>query len=91
MIRNLTDMDQTVYTGQNLGECAKAHQLHDLDLSRIADRIAIGEHGPGVRIRILVAERDLSLLTVKVNDIDIDLITDGNDLGRLMDAAPAEF
>ena len=91
MIRNLADMNQAVHAGQNLCKGAEAHQLHNLDLGCITDGIAAGEHGPGVGIRIFVTEGDLSLLTVKVDDVDINLITDGNDLRGLVNTAPAQL
>ena len=90
-VGDLGDVDQAVNTGQNLGESAEGHQLDDGNGGNAAHLVLVGEHGPGVGIGILVAQGDLALLLVEVDDIDVNLIADGEDLGGLVDAAPAQL
>ena len=86
-IGNLGDVDQAVNTGQDLGKSTEGHELDDLDRGDIADLVAAGELGPGVAVGILVAEGDLALFLVEADDVDIDLVADGDDLGGLVDAS----
>ena len=84
-------MNQPVDTGKHFSKGSKGHQLDNTHLGSVSDRITVGEHRPGIGFGILVAERDLSLLTVKVDDINIQFITDRNNFRRLVNSAPAEF
>ena len=84
-------MDQAIDAGQHLGKRAEGHELDDGDLRHIADLEGRRELGPGVAVGILVAEGDLVVLRVEADDVDIDLVADGQHVGRLLDAAPAQL
>ena len=84
-------MNQTVNTVDDFCECTKGHQLHDFNGSNIADLISIGEHFPGICIRIFVSERDSSLFLIESENINIHFIADVQYFGRLLYALPAEF
>ena len=88
-VGDLGDVDQAVHTGQHLGKRAEGHELDDGDLRHIADLEGGRELDPGVVVGILVAEGDLVVLRVEADDVDIDLVADGQHVGRLLDAAPA--
>ena len=84
-------MDQAVNAGHDLGKGAEGHELDDLDLDHVADRAGVDKLGPGVVLGLLVAEGDAALLTVEADDINVYLLADGNDLGGVLDATPAEL
>ena len=84
-------MDQAVDAGNDFGKGAEGHELDDLDVGNVAHVEAAHELVPGVHLRGLVAQGDLSLLGIEGNDVDLDLIADLHDLGRALDAAPAQL
>ena len=84
-------MDQSVNTGQDLGKGAEGHELDNLDGSNTADLVLCGELSPGVAVGILVAQGDLALLAVEVDDVNVNLVAHGDDFGGLVDAAPAQL
>ncbi len=84
-------MDKTVNTVYNLSKCAEGHELDDLDLRHVANGVLVGEQRPWVGLGILVAERDLALVLIEVDNINLYLVTDGEDLRGLVDAAPAQL
>ena len=53
--------------------------------------MAVGEDLPGVGLRRLQGQRDALLGEVDVQDLDVDLVTDGHDLARVIDVLPTEF
>ena len=61
---DLGDVDQAVNARDDLSECAKGHQLDDLDLGNIADLELVVEQRPRVGGFGLVAEGDLALFGV---------------------------
>ena len=84
-------MDQAVHAGNDLSESAEGHQLDDADVGNVADLVGVHEHIPGVLGAILDAEGDLALLGVEGDDVHVEVIADGDDLGRVLDAAPAQL
>ena len=57
-------------------------------LSLALDRIAGLDALPRIGQQLLDAERDAVRLVVDLDDLDLDLLADGHDLGRMVDAAP---
>jgi len=84
-------VDQAIHTGNDLGKGAEGHQLHDANVGNVAHLIGLHELIPGVAGVILHAQRDLALLGIEGDDIHIQRIADGNDLGGVLDAAPAQL
>ena len=84
-------MDQTVHTGNDLSEGAEGHQLDDAHVGNVADLVGVHEHVPGVLGAILDAEGNLALLGIEGDDVHVEVIADGNDLGGVLDAAPAQL
>ena len=50
-----------------------------------ADRVLLLDHAPRVRLDLLHAQRDLAVLLVDVEDHRLDLVADGDHLGRVLD------
>ena len=84
-------MDQTVNTGDHFSEGTEGHELNDADVGNIADVIGSHENIPGILGLVLDAETDLALFSVEGNDIDIEMIANGNDLRGMLNAAPAQL
>ena len=91
MVRDLGDVDQAVHARNDLSKCAEGHELEDLDGRGVADLEVGGEDVPRVVLRTLVAQGDLLVLAVERDDIDVDMVTDVDDLGRMLDAAPGQL
>ena len=90
-VGDLRDVDETIGAGQHFRKCTEGHQLDDLDLGDVADGVSLSEHLPGVHVRIAVAEGDLVVLFIEVDDVNIDLVADVQRVGRLVDAIPADL
>ena len=76
-------MNQAVHAGQNLSEGTEGHQLDDLGIHNVAHGILGHELIPGVHLGGLVAQRNLVLLGVEGNDVNVDLVADLNDVLNL--------
>lgn len=79
-VGDLRNVDQAINAGHDLGKSTEGHQLDNLDVHNAADFALLSEHSPGIRVGILVAQGDLALLLIEADNIDIQLITDGNDV-----------
>ena len=84
-------MDQAVHAGDDLSKGAEGHQLDNLDGGHVAHLELVQEQVPGVGLSGLVAQRNLLLLGVKADDIDVDLVAHLDNLGGVLDAAPAQL
>ena len=84
-------MDKTVDAGQYLGESAELHELDYLDVDNVADLVGGSELDPGVVLGLSDAEGYLLGLLIEVDDVDLDLIADGEHLGGVPDALPAQL
>ena len=76
--------------GFELDEGTVAHHVDDLaldDRSRPGTSASTFSHG--LAIFLLQAQRDLFLLAVDVQDLDLDLLVDRDHLGRMADALPS--
>ena len=56
-----------------------------------ADGVVVLQLLPGVVLGLLVTQRNLVVLGVDVLDIHFDGVTNGDDLGRMLDAVPAQL
>ena len=56
--------------------------------NRRCGRIAPGNGFPRIRTELLHAERHAVLVAVETQDLDLDLVADGDDLGRVLDPLP---
>ena len=81
-VGDLGDVDQAVGAGQHFRKSAEGHQFDDLDLRDIADGVGLGEHLPGVQVRVAVAEGDLVVLLIEVDDVNVDLVADVQDIAQ---------
>ena len=90
-VGDLGDMDKSVNAGQDLCKSAEGHELDDGNGGNAAHLVLVGESSPGVGIGVLVAQGDLALLLVEVDDVDINLVAHGEDLGGLVDTSPAKL
>src|SRR5262245_15832258 len=69
-------------------EAAVVGDVRDLAEQTRARRIAPREIRPRIRAELLQAERDAVALAVELEDLDLELLADAHDLGRMLDALP---
>ena len=84
-------MDQTINTRQDADECTELGQGDDRSMEGAADGVVVLQLLPGVVLGLLVAQRDLVVLGVDVLHIHLDGIANGDDLGGMLDAVPAQL
>ena len=84
-------MDQTVNTGQDLGKGAEGHQLDDLGFHHVAHAVLAHKLVPGIHLVSLVAQRDLVLLGIEGDDVNVDFVTNLHNIGGSLNAVPAQF
>ena len=87
----LGDVHETLDAVAHLHEGAEGHHLGDAAVDQLVDRVALGEHLPGVRLGGLERQGDALLGEVDVQYLDVDLVADGDDLAGVVDVLPAEF
>ena len=90
-VSDLGNVNQAVHAGENLREGTKGHQLDDLGVHNVAHGILGHELIPGVHLGGLVAQRNLVLLGVEGNDVNIDLVADLHHVSGSLDAVPAQL
>ena len=88
---HLRDVHETLDALAHLDERAEGHELGDAAVDQLVDRVAVGEDLPRVGLGRLQRERDALLGEVDVEDLDVDLVADGDDLARVVDVLPAEL
>ena len=84
-------MDQAVHTGHDLGERAEGHQLHDAHVGHIAHVVGSHELIPGIHAAVLHAQRDLVLLGIEGDNVHVQGIPHGDDLGGVLNTAPGQL
>ena len=62
--------------------------LVTLPNSRVFGRITASQIGPWIGAELLQAERDAVALAIELEHLDLELLTDADDLGRMLDALP---
>ena len=88
---HLRDVHESFNALAHLDERSEGYELGDATVDQLVDRVTVGEDLPGVGLRGLQGERDALLGEVDVQDLDVDLVTDGHDLARVIDVLPTEF
>src|SRR4029453_2074698 len=86
--RHLRHVDQALDAGLELDEGAVAGQRHHLARDALAGRVAHRGVAPRIRLDLLQAQRDALALRVEAQHLDLDLVTDAEQLARVVDAAP---
>ena len=87
--RHLGDVHETLHARFQLDKRAVRDDVDHLALDPRLDGILLLDVLPRARGELLEAEGDLFGLLVHLQDHDLDLVFDGNQLGRVADAAPA--
>ena len=80
-----------IYTRQDADECTELGQGHDRSVEGAADGVVVLQLLPRVVLSLLVAQRDLVVLGVDVLHIHFDGVTNGDNLGGMLDAVPAQL
>jgi hypothetical protein len=88
--RHFRDVDQALDAGLKLDERAVVGDVGDAALEARADRIFGLDPLPRIVEQLLHAERDAVGLVVDLDDLDLDLLADIENLGRMIDAAPGD-
>ncbi len=87
----LGDVHQALDALLDADERAERHQLGDLARHDLADLVGAGEVLPGVFLGRLQRQRHALALHVDVEHLDGDLVTDGDDLARVVDVLPGQL
>src|SRR5664279_1513606 len=85
---HLADVHESFDARLELDERAVVRDRHDLPLDPRAHRILLGDVLPRVALQLLEAERDALALPIDVENLDLELLTDVHQLGRMRDAPP---
>src|SRR3954468_19655832 len=85
---HLADVHEAFDARLELDERAVVRDADDLARDARADRILLGDVLPRVALELLETEADTLARPVDVEHLDLELRTDGNQLGRMRDAAP---
>src|SRR6185436_7721674 len=81
--RHVADVDETVDPLLDLDEGAEIGEVPDLPREAGADREAVVEREPRIRLDLLQTERDLLVVLVDLEDHRLDLIAHRGHLGRM--------
>src|SRR3569623_643159 len=85
---HLADVHESFDSRHELDERAVVRDRDDLPLHARADRILLGHILPRIALELLEAERDALALPVDVENLDLELLTDVHQLGRMRAASP---
>src|SRR5690606_4704352 len=81
--RQVRDVDQTVDSRLDLDEDTEVGDVSNGASQHRARRIASGNTDPWIRLELLHAERDLLVLLVDVEDLDLHQLSQGDHLARV--------
>ena len=81
-------MHEAFDTGFEFHKRAVRHEVDDLALDLLADRIFRFDLVPGIGELLLEAEADAFLLAIDVENDHVDVLADFENFGRVADAAP---
>src|SRR5699024_3789306 len=90
-LSQLGDVNQALDALLDADECAERNQLGDLARNDLADRVGAGEDAPWVFLGCLQGQGDALAVQVDVQNLDGDLIADGDDLRRVVDVLPGQL
>ena len=88
---HLRDVDEALDPVAHLDEGTEGHQLGDAPVDQLAHLVRVGELLPRVGLGGLEREADPLLGEIDVEDLDVDLVTDGHDRGRVVDVLPRQL
>src|SRR5580704_34516 len=88
---HLADVHETFDSRFDLDKRAVVRYANDFPLCARAYRKTLGNGGPGIRQKLLAAQRDALLVLIKFQDLDFDLITRLNDGGWMRHASPNQI
>src|SRR5215469_1938522 len=83
-------MDQALDAGLELDERSIVGDVGDASLEAGGDREFGLDALPGIIKQLLHAERDAVRLVIDLDDLDLDLLANVEDFGRMVDAAPGD-
>ena len=86
--RHLRDMDEAFDPLLELDEGAVVGDRHDLAADLLASGVGLFRVVPRVFLRLLETQGNSLRLRVVLEDLDLDLVADLEDLGRVVDPAP---
>ena len=86
---HLGDVDEPFDALFDSNEGSVGHQIDHGSLHAATDRVLLLDLLPGGGFKLLESEGDLLLLAIDVEDLDFHLLSDADDLGRMIDPAPA--
>ena len=87
----LGDVHEALDAGDDLDEGAERDDLRDAPLDDVALLVGVDHLLPRVGLRLLEPERDPLALAVDVEHLDLDLLPDLEQLGRMVHVAPGEL
>src|SRR3954469_7967054 len=82
---HVAHVQQAVDPFLDLDERAVVRQIANAAFHQRADWVAVGDLVPRVRLRLLHAERDLLLVLVDIEDLNLDLLVDVHELAGMVD------
>src|SRR5512132_1878771 len=91
VLRQFGDVHESLNAREDLDEGAEGDDLGHLALDFVALAVGVKHLLPGIRLRLLEAERDSLALAVDVEHLDLHVLADLEHLGRVVDMAPGEL
>src|SRR4029079_5929845 len=91
MVRELGDVDETLDARDDLDERTEGDDLRDAALDDVPLIVGVYHLLPRVRLGLLQAERDALPLPIDVEHLDLHLLPDLEQLGRMVDVTPGEL
>ena len=88
---HLGDVNQTLDVVAKLDEGAERNNLGDLAINDGAHGVALDELQPRILGGLLQAERDALALQVDVENLNLNLVANLDDLGRMVDMVPRQL
>ncbi len=91
MLSELGDVDEALDAGQDLDERAEGDDLRDATLDDVALVVVLEHLLPRVALGLLETERDPLPVAVDVEHLDLHVLADFENLGRMVDVRPREL
>src|SRR5215212_2200593 len=91
MVGQLGDVDKTLNPFCDLDEGSEGDELGHPTVDLLSDVDPLDDLLPRVLPGLLEAERDALAVAVYLEDLDLDVLTDLDDLARVVDVLPTEF
>src|ERR1700722_15669124 len=88
---HLADVHEPFDPGFDLNKSSVVRHANEFAFCARSHSEALGNGSPGIRQKLLAAQRDALLVFVKFQDLDFDFITRLNDGGRMRHASPNQI